>query len=217
MTFHNMAPSMNALIRGTMFDQICEILSPNALGDWDSLGEFKCNVQASALSSSVEDPAVANSDDVKYTYIYLSPSAPIAPGFRVIWDDRIWNVGTENFERTTKGLTKAILTDWQIAVEPETITFYRVRNNVRTEVGAFVVHVTLNDFSTLASAGRNAYEGNTALGEIDTGTMVGGPELGEVVVGDWFIRDHLPGRVTSLLHRDEERARITFSLDREAR
>ena len=41
--------------------------------------------------------------------------------------------------------------------------------------------------------------------------------LGEVLVGDWFIRAHLPGRVTSLLHRDEERARITFSLDRESR
>lgn len=217
MMFHNLAPTMNGIIQGTMFDQICEILSPNALGGWDSLGEFKCNIQASALSSSVEDPSVANSDDVKYTYIYIAPSAPIAPGFRVIWDDRIWNVGTENFERTTKGLTKAILTDWQIAVEPELVSFWRYRNGQKHDVGTYEVRVTLNDFSTLASAGRSAYQGDTAQGEIDTGTMVGGPELGVVLVGDWFIRDGLPGRVTSLLHRDEERARITFSLDRESR
>ena len=217
MTFRSMAPRMNALIKRTMFDTTCEVLYPAPTGDWISRGVFPCNVQATALSSSTEDHSVAVSDDVKYIYLFLDPAVPIKPGDRVVWGTRLWNVGTENTERTSQGLTKVILTDWQIAIHPENVAFWRMRDGQRVTVGTFEVHVTLNDFSMLASAGRSAYEGNTAAGEIDTGTMVGGPELGAVLVGDFFIREALPGRVTSLLHRDEERARITFSLDRESR
>lgn len=215
--FRMMTPMMNSMIKGGMFDTTCEILGPDPAGNFTSRGVFPCNVQATSLSSSSEDHSVAQSDDMKYIYLFLDPAVEINPGDRVLWGERIWNVGTENTERASQGLTRVILTDWQIAVEPELITFYRVRSGVRSDIGTFSVHVTLNDFSTLASAGRSAYQGDTAMGEIDTGTMVGGPELSAVVVGDWFQREGLPGRVTSLLHSDEERARLTFSLDREAR
>lgn len=215
--FRMMTPMMNGMIKGAMFDTTCEVLTPTPAGAFTSRGVFSCNVQATSLSSSSEDHSVAQSDDMKYVYLFLAPDVPIAPGDRVLWGERIWNVGTENTERASQGLTRVILTDWQIAVHPELVSFYRVRNGVRTEIGEFSVHVILNDFSTLASAGRSAYQGDTAMGEIDTGTMVGGPELGSVVVGDWFKREGLPGRVTSLLHSDEERTRLTFSVDREAR
>lgn len=215
--FNMMSPMMNGIIASAMFDTECEILYPDPAGMFISRGVFPCNVQATSLSSSSEDHSIAQSDDMKYVYLFLNPSVAIAPGDRVIWGSRIWNVGTENTERAAQGLTRVILTDWQIAVHPELITFYRVRDGIRDDIGTFSVHVTLNDFSTLASAGRNAYQGDTAIGEIDTGTMVGGPELSVVVVGDWFQREGLPGRVTSLLHSDEERSRLTFSVDREAR
>lgn len=217
MIFRTLAPIMNGFLKAAMFDTTCELQYTTPAGSIVSRGVFPCNVQATALHSSVEDHSVARSDDVKYLYLFLSPEVPIEPGDRVIWGDRIWNVGTENIERSSQGLTKIILTDWQIAVHEEYVTFWRMRNGAKQAIGTFAVHVTLNDFSTLASAGRAAMQGNTAAGEIDTGTMVGGGDLRVVQVGDWFLREGLPGRVTSLLHSDDERARITFSLDREAR
>lgn len=215
--FRSLAPAMNGMISRMMFDTSVPIESPMPNGTWESRGSHDCNVQVTPLHSSVEDRSVAQSDDVKYIYMFFHPSAPVAPGFRINWSGRWWNVGADNVERTTQGLTKVILTDWQIAVEPEEIEFWRVRNGTRTLVGKYSVHVTLNDFSTLASAGRSAYSGDTAVGEIDTGVIVGGPELGSVLVGDWFKREGLPGRITSLLYADSERVRITFSLDRESR
>ena len=215
--FQSFAASMNGLIEQMMFDSRCLIARPNPDGTWTTLGEYPCNVQATSLSSSVEDHSVAQSDDIKYIYMFIGPDTPVAPGYRVDWGNRFWNVGAENTERATRGLTRVILTDWQIAVEPENITFTRLRNGVRTTVGTYAVHVVLNDFSTLASAGRDVYSGNTALGEIDTGTMVGDADLANVQVGDWFTRNGLPGRVTTVLHGDSERSRIAFSLDREAR
>jgi hypothetical protein len=215
--FRSLAPTMNSMIGRMMFDENVDIYIPRADGDYELAWNTPCNVQSTPLHSSVEDRSVAQSDDVKYIYMFIPSDVLIAPGYRVSWGGRMWNVGAENIERTAKGLTKLILTDWQIAVDPEILTIYRVRSSVRTLVGEFEVQITLNDFSTLASAGRRAYDGDTAMGEIDTGVIVGGPELGVVLVGDWFMRENLPGRITSLLYADLERVRLTFSLDRESR
>lgn len=215
--FRSLAPTMNGMIGRMMFDERVDIYIPRPDGEYELAWNTVCNVQSTPLHSSVEDRAVAQSDDIKYIYMFIPPEVTIAPGHRIDWGGRMWNVGADNIERTAQGLTKLILTDWQIAVDPEILTIYRVRSSVRTLVGEFEVQITLNDFSTLASAGRRAYDGDTAMGEIDTGVIVGGPELGVVLVGDWFMRENLPGRITSLLYTDSERTRLTFSLDRESR
>jgi hypothetical protein len=60
------------------------------------------------------------------------------------------------------------------------------------------------------------FDAATARGAIVTGTLVGGPELSVVDVGDWFDFEQMPGRITAVDRSDDQRIECTYRLEQRA-
>lgn len=207
---------MNRHLLAAMFDSTCEIHRPEGDGTWTPLGEFACNVQADILSPSSEDSRTANADDMKQVSMFVSPETPVQVGNRVLWGERVWSIGADTHERSTQSLVRVVLTDWQTAVEPEEISFWRMSSGSRVPVATLQVHTVVSAYVDAGSEARSTYRGDTARGVAETGVLIAGPDAQVLQVGDWFTRNGKPGRVTAVDTVDPERVKVSVSVERGA-
>lgn len=206
---------MNKHIERVMFDSTCIIESPNGDGTWTSQGSFVCNVQSTVNAPSTEDRLSALPDEIQQASLFLKADAPIEVGYRVLWNDRIWNMGADTADRSSKGMVRVIITDWKAAIEPVDITFYRMRDGNRFSVGTFTVQIFTNDRSYMLGDPRSDVDSGSASGTTDTGSMTGDHDLSALMIGDWFSLSGRPGRITDVTVVDPERVRCSYIMDRQ--
>jgi len=208
---------MQRHIRSTYLTNTVTIERIDESGDWNSLGSVAANVQYQRDNNASTDPAIARVENATGLRVFLTVDVDVIEGDRIKWDGLYWYVSSVTPDRSSSVYVRVDMTREISAVARVLVTFRR-RTDTRdwNVIGSFLVQIIRDSDAPVEQMRASIFDAATARGALVTGTIIGGPELATLDVGDWFEYERMPGRITSVDRSDDQRIECTYRLEQRA-